>query len=201
MDSKMGNNLIGKQVIIDTSDPENRWRKHLAPDIHLFERVITGVIEKKIIHSSGRNLHLVGLEERLVDPGRFETDYLILWPDQEGDKTLKDLNAYGFSEVVLSYVPIGKQVPDQIDGYGEFPSFGVGKLYLKDKAPVTLTGKDPKGQRVKLWKIGLLTVLLGGLVNAVLMQNQIGGLIRELTRLTIWIGFFLLIFGIFKKNK
>ena len=51
---------------------------------------------------------------------------------------------------------------------------------------------------MKLWQTGLLTIIISGLVNAVLIQNEIGGVLRELMRLTVLAGFALLVVGIFK---
>ena len=48
---------------------------------------------------------------------------------------------------------------------------------------------------MKLWKIGILTVILGGLINAILIQNHIGGFPREGMRLVILIGVFVFLFG------
>ena len=52
---------------------------------------------------------------------------------------------------------------------------------------------------MKLWKIGLLTFILGGLLNAVLIKNEIGGIVRELIRLIILTGVALFIGGIARK--
>ncbi len=51
---------------------------------------------------------------------------------------------------------------------------------------------------MKLWKIGLLSVIIGGLLNAILIQNDIGGILRELMRFVILSGFAILLVGIFK---
>lgn len=51
---------------------------------------------------------------------------------------------------------------------------------------------------MKLWQIGLLIVIFGGLLNAILIQNNIGGLVRELMRLVILTGFGILIVSAFK---
>lgn len=54
---------------------------------------------------------------------------------------------------------------------------------------------------MKLWKIGLLTVIIGGLINAILIKNEIGGIIRELMRLFILSGIGLFIFGLLQLKK
>jgi len=51
---------------------------------------------------------------------------------------------------------------------------------------------------MKFGRIGLLIVILGGLINAILIQNNIGGLLRELMRLVILSGFGMLIVGLVK---
>lgn len=51
---------------------------------------------------------------------------------------------------------------------------------------------------MKLWKVGLLAVIIGGLINAILIQNEIGGIMREFMRLVVLSGVGMFIFGIFK---
>ena len=51
---------------------------------------------------------------------------------------------------------------------------------------------------MKLWQKGLLTIFLGALTNAVLIKYEIGGLVRELARLTVLGGFGLVIWGVIK---
>ena len=53
-----------------------------------------------------------------------------------------------------------------------------------------------------LWQIGLLIFILSGVVNAVLVHFDIGGLIREFIRLLILSGLVTLVIGLVKrKNK
>jgi hypothetical protein len=52
-----------------------------------------------------------------------------------------------------------------------------------------------------LWKIGLIVFIAAGVVNAVLINLDIGGLIRELARLSILTGLVLLVVGIFKRKR
>ncbi|HNV86830.1 MAG TPA: hypothetical protein PKL97_07720 [Candidatus Omnitrophota bacterium] len=49
---------------------------------------------------------------------------------------------------------------------------------------------------MKLWKMGIFTVVIGGLINAILIQNHIGGFPREGMRLVILIGIFVFLFGL-----
>ncbi len=58
--------------------------------------------------------------------------------------------------------------------------------------------------KLKLWQIGLVVFILGGLVNAIFIHAGIGGLLREIARLTILAGLGILILGIvwnFRKDK
>ena len=52
-----------------------------------------------------------------------------------------------------------------------------------------------------LWQIGLLIFILGGLINTLLMRASVGGLPRELARLSILIGLIVLVVGLFKRKK
>lgn len=52
-----------------------------------------------------------------------------------------------------------------------------------------------------LWVIGLIVVLVGSLLNGILIRGGIGGVIRELMRLVILAGVFLLIFGLIRRSK
>ena len=52
-----------------------------------------------------------------------------------------------------------------------------------------------------LWQIGLLIFILGGVINAVLVHFDIGGVPRELTRLFILSGLVLLVAGLIKRKK
>lgn len=53
---------------------------------------------------------------------------------------------------------------------------------------------------MKLWKKGLLIVIIGGLINTILMKNGIGGIGRELARLSILIGFAIFFIGLFRRK-
>ena len=52
-----------------------------------------------------------------------------------------------------------------------------------------------------LWQIGLVIFIAAGAINAVLINLQIGGLPRELARLSILTGLVILIVGLFKRKK
>ena len=52
-----------------------------------------------------------------------------------------------------------------------------------------------------LWQIGLLVFILGGLMNTVLMKASVGGLPRELSRLSVLVGLVILVVGLFKRKK
>ena len=54
---------------------------------------------------------------------------------------------------------------------------------------------------MKLWQIGFVVVLIGGLVNGALIHFGIGGIFRELARLSVLIGIVILIAGAVKRNK
>jgi hypothetical protein len=52
-----------------------------------------------------------------------------------------------------------------------------------------------------LWKFGLILLIAGGTINAVLINLEIGGILRELTRLSIIVGFILFVFGLLRRKK
>lgn len=54
---------------------------------------------------------------------------------------------------------------------------------------------------MKLWQIGLVIFLLAGALNAVFINLAIGGLPRELARLSILSGLVLLAVGLVKREK
>ena len=63
--------------------------------------------------------------------------------------------------------------------------------------------KEPREEemmsnKLKLWQVGLIVFILGGLVIAVLIRAGIGGLLRELMRLVILSGLGIFIFGLVK---
>jgi hypothetical protein len=53
---------------------------------------------------------------------------------------------------------------------------------------------------MKLWQLGLLVFVVSGAVNAFFVNSDIGGLPRELARLSIFVGLIILIVGVFKRN-
>ena len=52
-----------------------------------------------------------------------------------------------------------------------------------------------------LWQIGLLIFILAGAVNAIFINLNLGGLPRELARLSVLIGLGLLVVGLLKRRK
>lgn len=50
---------------------------------------------------------------------------------------------------------------------------------------------------MKLWQKGLIVFIIGLVLNTILMNLGVGGLLRELTRLTAIVGLILLIIGLF----
>jgi len=54
---------------------------------------------------------------------------------------------------------------------------------------------------MKLWHLGLLIVLLASLLNGLLVQYQIGGLLREFMRLLILTGLALFCFGLIQSFR
>ena len=54
---------------------------------------------------------------------------------------------------------------------------------------------------MKLWQIGLILFILAGLINTILINAAIGGLPRELARLSILVGLVLLTVGLVKRKK
>ena len=62
-------------------------------------------------------------------------------------------------------------------------------------------GTERSELRMKLWQIGLLVFIVGGLINTVLMNAGIGGLLRELARLSVLVGLVLLAVGLIKRKK
>ena len=53
----------------------------------------------------------------------------------------------------------------------------------------------------KLIKAGIIIVVIAGLTNAVLVNAGIGGIVREVARLSIIAGIAILLFGLFYKRK
>jgi len=53
---------------------------------------------------------------------------------------------------------------------------------------------------MRVWQWGLILVVGVGLVNGLLVSNNIGGVIRELMRLAILVGFGLLLYGLIRKK-
>lgn len=54
---------------------------------------------------------------------------------------------------------------------------------------------------MKLWQIGLIIFLIAGALNAIFINLNLGGLPRELARLSILIGFVLLVMGLLRRKK
>ena len=54
---------------------------------------------------------------------------------------------------------------------------------------------------MKFWQIGLIIFLLAGAVNAVFVNFDVGGLPRELARLSILAGLAIFIVGLIKRKK
>lgn len=52
-----------------------------------------------------------------------------------------------------------------------------------------------------LWMIGLLIIVVGSAANGLLVQNDVGGIIREMMRVIILLGTGLFFFGIIQKLK
>ena len=51
-----------------------------------------------------------------------------------------------------------------------------------------------------LWKMGLIVFLAGGLINTIFLHVAIGGILRELARLSVLVGLGMLIAGLFKRK-
>lgn len=54
-------------------------------------------------------------------------------------------------------------------------------------------------KKISLIKIGLLILVFGILINTIFMKNNIGGLLRECSRLSVFIGFGIIVYGIVTK--
>lgn len=54
---------------------------------------------------------------------------------------------------------------------------------------------------MKLQQLGLIVFLLAGAVNAVFINLGVGGIPRELARLSVLIGLGILIFGLMRRKK
>jgi hypothetical protein len=52
-----------------------------------------------------------------------------------------------------------------------------------------------------LWQIGLIIFIASGVINTVLMNLEIGGILRELTRLSVLVGLVLFAVGLFRRKK
>lgn len=57
-----------------------------------------------------------------------------------------------------------------------------------------------ENKSMKLWQKGLLVIVLGGLLNTVFMKAGIGGLLRELSRLSVFVGLAILIVGLVRRK-
>lgn len=80
------------------------------------------------------------------------------------------------------------------------------KICLKDSSALvegelrpthapTQTSAAISGKKTPLLKIGLILFPIAFILNVVFMRMEIGGILRELTRLGTLVGFFLIIFG------
>jgi hypothetical protein len=54
---------------------------------------------------------------------------------------------------------------------------------------------------MKLWQFGLLIFILSGALNAVFINFDIGGLPRELARLSVLVGLVILVVGVIQRKK
>ncbi len=65
------------------------------------------------------------------------------------------------------------------------------------------TGMMANNQKNKpqLWQIGLIVFILGGLINSVLIRAGVGGILRELMRLSVLAGLVLFVIGLIKRSK
>ena len=52
-----------------------------------------------------------------------------------------------------------------------------------------------------LWQIGLIIFIAGGVLNAILINLEVGGLFRELTRLLILSGLVIFVIGLITRKK
>ncbi len=53
----------------------------------------------------------------------------------------------------------------------------------------------------KFVKLGIIILIIAGLINAILVNSNIGGMVREMTRFTILAGLAIVVFGLFHKRK
>lgn len=53
---------------------------------------------------------------------------------------------------------------------------------------------------MKLWQLGLVIFVTGGAVKAILMNVGVGGILRELTRLTVITGLVLVVVGLVRRK-
>ena len=53
---------------------------------------------------------------------------------------------------------------------------------------------------MKLWQKGLIVIILGGLLNTVFMRAGIGGILRELSRLSVFVGLAILLIGLIRRK-
>lgn len=54
-------------------------------------------------------------------------------------------------------------------------------------------------KKISLIKIGLVILVFGILINTIFMKNNIGGLLRECSRLSVLIGFGIIVYGLVAK--
>lgn len=67
-----------------------------------------------------------------------------------------------------------------------------------------IESKEPVSKKSSFPKIGAICFLIGLFINIVFMKLNVGGIMRELSRLAILVGLFLMVFGgiynLFKKK-
>ena len=54
---------------------------------------------------------------------------------------------------------------------------------------------DSPKKKTQFFRIGLILFAVGLVVNSIFLRMQVGGLLRELSRLATLVGFFLIVFG------
>lgn len=54
---------------------------------------------------------------------------------------------------------------------------------------------------MKLWKKGLIVIVAGIVINTLLMNLGVGGIIRDLVRLSVLVGLGMLLIGLVRRKK
>ncbi len=65
----------------------------------------------------------------------------------------------------------------------------------------TGTMTNNQKNKTQLWQVGLIIFILVGLINSVLIRAGIGGILRELVRLTVLAGLILFAIGLIKRSR